>query len=88
MLSQFRKSWAFNDKDKCIEILEADSARQTKKISHNIKGHDSGKEKWHSELAVGVMCECVYRKFSENDPLKQDLNFYLLIEHLVDLKIF
>ncbi len=72
-LYQFRKSWAFNDKDKCIDILEADSAKQTKKISHNIKGHDSGKEKWHSELAVGVMCECVYRKFSENDPLKHDL---------------
>ena len=72
-LYQFRKAWAFQDKGACKKILNASSGREAKKISHNIKGHSDGKARWHEKLAIGVMSECVYRKFALIPELKQKL---------------
>ena len=70
-LYQFRKGWAFDDKEISKEILNLDYAYQVKQRSKFIKKYSQNK--WHESHAVKVMCECVYRKFEHNPKLKTQL---------------
>jgi ribA/ribD-fused uncharacterized protein len=67
-LYQFRKAWYFGDIQTSKSIYAANRPGRCKELGRKFKSKDS---EWH-EVAVDVMCECQYRKYS-NDTLQKQL---------------
>ena len=59
-LYQFRKAWYFGDKNTAMRIYKSNIAKDAKDLGKRFKEKD---EEWH-RVAVDVMCECQYRKYT------------------------
>ena len=68
-LYQFRKAWFFGHIDQSMEIYKAKSAPKCKELGKMFKPRD---EEWH-RVAVDVMCECQYRKYTGSPALRKQL---------------
>lgn len=62
-----KKAIFFGDRETFLEIIQAKTPKEAKKLGRKVKNFD---EKAWSEVSFNMMYEAVYAKFSQNEDLK------------------